>query len=353
MEFSVFSLSMLVLFVIFTRQMGVCNTDRNLISWEDLSIEKYLGKSGSNDTDQGRVIVVSKDGTGDSKTVQGAVDLVPLWSKERVKIIILPGVYREKVIVPLNKPYVSFVGNESSETVISWNTRASDRGPNGQFVGTLSSASVAIESDYFCARGITFENTAPSPQPGATGMQAVALRVSGDKAVFFRCKILGSQDTLFDQRGRHYFHKCYVQGSIDFIFGNGRSLYQGCTLHTTAASYGAIAASERNSTSENSGFSFLNCRLTGSGIIYLGRAWGRYARVVYSYCNLDGIVIPGGWNDWGDPSRRKTVWFGEFKCEGKGASSIGRVPWAKSLSYEEAKPFLDKDFIDGDQWLRL
>lgn len=94
MEFSVFSLSMLVLFVIFTRQMGVCNTDRNLISWEDLSIEKYLGKSGSNETDQGRVIVVSKDGKGDSKTVQGAVDLVPLWSKERVKIIILPGVYR-------------------------------------------------------------------------------------------------------------------------------------------------------------------------------------------------------------------------------------------------------------------
>lgn len=64
---------------------------------------------------------------------------------------------REKVIVPLNKPYVSFVGNESSETVISWNSRASDRGSNGQFVGTLSSASVAIESDYFCARGITFE----------------------------------------------------------------------------------------------------------------------------------------------------------------------------------------------------
>lgn len=82
-------------------------------------------------------------------------------------------------------------------------------------------------------------------------------------------------------------------------------LNQGCTLHTTAATYGAIAASKRNSTSENSGFSFLNCRLTGSGIIYLGRAWGRYARVVYSFCNLDGIVIPGGWNDWGDPSRRK------------------------------------------------
>lgn len=64
---------------------------------------------------------------------------------------------REKVVVPLDKPYVSFVGIESSETVISWNSRASDRGPTGKIVGTLSSASVAVESDYFCARGITFE----------------------------------------------------------------------------------------------------------------------------------------------------------------------------------------------------
>lgn len=57
-------------------------------------------------------------------------------------------------------------------------------------------------------------------------MQAVALRVSGDKAMFFRCRILGSQDTLFDHWGRHYFFDSYIQGSIDFIFGSARSLYQ-------------------------------------------------------------------------------------------------------------------------------
>jgi pectinesterase len=84
-----------------------------------------------------------------------------------------------------------------------------------------------------------------------------------------------------------------------------RARAQGCTLHAVATSYGAIAASQRSSAEEDSGFSFVGCRLTGSGMLYLGRAWGRYARVVYSYCDLGGIVVPQGWSDWGDQSRTK------------------------------------------------
>jgi pectin methylesterase-like acyl-CoA thioesterase len=58
------------------------------------------------------------------------------------------------------------------------------------------------------------------------GQQAVALRLSGDKTMLYRCRILGTQDTLFDNIGRHYLFNCDIQGSIDFIFGNARSLYQ-------------------------------------------------------------------------------------------------------------------------------
>uniref|UniRef100_A0A1D1Z2G3 Pectinesterase n=1 Tax=Anthurium amnicola TaxID=1678845 RepID=A0A1D1Z2G3_9ARAE len=324
------------------------------ISWADME-GSFSGNSDGEDgpAEEARVIVVSKEGNGDSRTVQAAVDLVPHGNRERVKIFILPGVYREKVVVPASKPYISFIANESSETAISWHTRASDRGSNGQVIGTFDSATVAVDSDYFCAKGITFVNTATGAFPGSEGMQAVALRVSGDKAVFFRCRMLGSQDTLFDQFGRHYFFECYVQGSIDFIFGSARSLYQACTLHAVASSYGAIAASQRTSPAEDSGFSFINCRLTGSGTLYLGRAWGRYARVVYSYCQFDGIVNPEGWNDWGDSSRRRTAWFGEYNCVGRGADLSGRVPWARSLTYEEARPFLDRSYIDGYLWLRL
>lgn len=67
---------------------------------------------------------------------------------------------------------------------------------------------------------------APIPKPGDVGAQAVAIRISGDQAAFLSCGFFGAQDTLHDDRGRHYFKDCYIQGSIDFIFGNGRSLYE-------------------------------------------------------------------------------------------------------------------------------
>lgn len=144
-----------------------------------------------------------------------------------------------------------------------------------------------------------------------------------------------------------------------WIFWNGAAeesvamAARGCTLHAVATSYGAIAASQRSSAAEDSGFSFVGCRLTGSGMLYLGRAWGRYARVVYSYCDLSGIVVPQGWSDWGDRSRTKTVLFGEYSCKGPGASTRQRVPWSRSLTYDEARPFLGRSFINGEQWLRL
>lgn len=74
------------------------------------------------------------------------------------------------------------------------------------------------------------QNTAPQPEPGAVLRQAVALRITGDRAAFYNTSFYGFQDTLYDHRGRHYFENCYIYGSIDFIFGNGRSLYKVCAI---------------------------------------------------------------------------------------------------------------------------
>lgn len=70
------------------------------------------------------------------------------------------------------------------------------------------------------------KNVAPIPNPGDVGAQAVAIRVGADQAAFWGCGFFGAQDTLHDDRGRHYFKECHIQGSIDFIFGDGRSLYE-------------------------------------------------------------------------------------------------------------------------------
>lgn len=70
------------------------------------------------------------------------------------------------------------------------------------------------------------QNTTPVPAPGAVGKQAVAFRISADTAAFVGCRFLGAQDTLYDHLGRHYYKDCYLEGSVDFIFGNALSLYE-------------------------------------------------------------------------------------------------------------------------------
>ncbi|GAU38057.1 hypothetical protein TSUD_146140 [Trifolium subterraneum] len=42
----------------------------------------------------------------------------------------------------------------------------------------------------------------------------------------FNSEFKGFQDTLYDDKGLHYFKDCMIQGSVDFIFGDGRSLYE-------------------------------------------------------------------------------------------------------------------------------
>lgn len=66
---------------------------------------------------------------------------------------------REKIYIPRTKPYISFIGqqNQTSRTIITWNNKASDKDQHGVELGTYNSASVAIESDYFCATAVTFE----------------------------------------------------------------------------------------------------------------------------------------------------------------------------------------------------
>ncbi|PIN11403.1 Pectinesterase [Handroanthus impetiginosus] len=333
---------------------GQSNGDgRKYITWNDLKMDDHrlpLRDSAN----QNKVIVVDKNGRGDSLTVQGAVDMVPENNADRVKIHILPGVYREKVNVPANKPYISFIGDEgdASATVITWHDKASDRVPNGRSLGTWNSASVTLESVYFCASGITFENTVIAVVGGVNGYQAVALRIAGEKALFYKVRFLGSQDTLLDETGLHYFYLCFIQGSIDFIFGNANSLYQECVISVVADGF-AVAAHHRNSVAEDTGFSFVNCTVKGTGNIYLGRAWGNYSRITYSYSVFDINVRPEGWEDWKIPSRRNTVVFGEYECRGRGADRRGRAPWSKAMDYSEAKPFLDTTFIRGEQWLKL
>ncbi|XP_021718122.1 probable pectinesterase 53 isoform X1 [Chenopodium quinoa] len=285
-------------------------------------------------------------------SVQKAIKSLPILNSCRVVISIGPGTYREKVEVPVTMAYITIKGAGADKTIIEWDDTADRLGQSRQPLGTYGSATFAVNSPYFIAKNITFKNVAPLPPTGALGKQAVALRISADKAAFIGCKFIGTQDTLYDHIGRHYFRECYIQGSVDFVFGNGLSLYDACHLHAVSNNYGALTAQKRESFLEETGFSFLNCKVTGSGALYLGRAWGTFSRVVFAYTYMDKIIAPGGWYDWGDKNRDMTVFYGQYKCSGPGANYGGRVAWSRELTSQEAQPFISYDFIDGYEWLR-
>ncbi|CAH9082571.1 unnamed protein product [Cuscuta epithymum] len=300
-------------------------------------------------------IRVSQDGKGDFKTIQKAIDSIPPHNARRVLIYIQPGLYREKVHISKKLPFVTLIaGNSSDPPKITGNDTASDMGRDGRPLRTFHSATVAIDADYFVAVNILFENTAKADVGrSVNGEQGVALRITGTKAAFFNCGFYGSQDTLYDHKGLHYFKNCFIQGAVDFIFGYGRSLYQNCHLKSVAQNgvAASLTAQKRTAKSFASGFSFTNCTVTGTGSVYLGRAWGDYSRVIFSFSYLDALVLPQGWSDWGQPLRDSKVYYGEYKCSGPGANTTRRVPWARTLTKQEALPFIGPYFIHAHSWL--
>ncbi|RHN50680.1 putative pectinesterase [Medicago truncatula] len=129
----------------------------------------------------------------------------------------------EKIVIPITLPFITFLGDAKGNSKITWNDSYSTIGSDGKPLETYKSASVAVEADYFIAINMIFKNTAYFPTKVE---QAVAIRVTGNKAAFYNCLFYGVQDTLYDHKGLHYFKNCYIQGAVDFVFGDGTSLYE-------------------------------------------------------------------------------------------------------------------------------
>ncbi len=303
------------------------------------------------------LLSVAKDGTGDYKTIQEAINAVRDLAKQRVKIFIRKGVYHEKVNVPSWKTNISLIGESRDSTIITYDDFSGKPNPGGtdaykkdKFT-TYTCFTVLVQGNDFTAENLTIQNTA-----GRVG-QAVALHVEADRVSIKNCKILGNQDTLYaaKENSRQYYHDCFIEGTTDFIFGEAIAVFQNCTIKSLVNSYITAAATRF---SQAFGFVFFDCKLvadTAVKKVYLGRPWRPYAKTVFINCEMGSHIEPEGWNAWkGDamfPDKEKTVFYAEYGSKGPGASNKGRVSWSRQLRVKEAKLYTIKNILSGtDNW---
>ncbi|PRQ59696.1 putative pectinesterase [Rosa chinensis] len=291
-----------------------------------------------------KVVKVMQDG-GDYKKIMEAIDSIPAGNTKRVIVYIGGGTYNEKITIPKNKPFVTLVGDSKNIPNLTYSGDAAK-------YGTVNSATLAVESDYFTAANLNIINSSPKPDGKREGAQAVALRVSGTKAALYNCKMYGFQDTICDDKGYHFFKDCYVEGTVDFIFGSGKSLYLSTHLHVLGDTGMTVITAQARDSKEDTGYSFVHCNITGTAKgTFLGRAWRASPQVVYAYTAMGEVVSPEGWTDNRHPEYDNSVNFGEYKCIGPGSSMSKRVKFTKELSEADAKPYISLSFIEGSKWL--
>ncbi|KAL0578164.1 hypothetical protein V5O48_003830 [Marasmius crinis-equi] len=268
-------------------------------------------------------IVVRGSGTqsGEFSTVQAAVNSLPNDSSSRT-IFIFPGTYNEQVSITRSGP-LTIMGSttdtlsQSANSVTIQHSLSATQAGNDDNSGTLR-----VHKDNFKLYNVNVRNTF------GQGSQALALSSYGNNIGYYASGFYGFQDTVLANEGNQYFGLCYIEGAVDYIFGqHARVFFQKNTIASVAA--GAITADGPSSASDPSLFvinksnvitsSAATATLTGK--VFLGRPWSQWARVAFTQCTLGDLINGAGFEQWSSATpNTQDVEFVEFGNTGAGAS---------------------------------
>ena len=318
-----------------------------LAAWPVLAANKY---------DNPDTLVVSRDGTGEFRTIDEAIEVCRAFMDYTKVIYVKKGVYKEKLIIPSWLTNITICGEDRNNTIITWDDHANIKMPvggldseaavKGKPIGTFRTYTLKVQGSYITLKDITIENNA------AKLGQAVALHTEGDHILVQNCRLLGNQDTVYTGVGgtRVAFYDCYIEGTTDFIFGPSIAWFQNCEIHSKANSYITAASTPAG---QKYGYVFYKCRLTADkdvDKVYLGRPWRPFAATIFMDCELGKHIRPEGWHNWNNAKNEETARYAEYGNKGEGASTKNRVKWSKQLSKKEAAKVTLLDAFGEDCW---
>ena len=318
-----------------------------LAAWPVLAANKY---------DNPDTLVVSRDGTGEFRTIDEAIEVCRAFMDYTKVIYVKKGVYKEKLIIPSWLTNITICGEDRDNTIITWDDHANIKMPvggldseaavKGKPMGTFRTYTLKVQGSYITLKDITIENNA------AKLGQAVALHTEGDHILVQNCRLLGNQDTVYTGVGgtRVAFYNCYIEGTTDFIFGPSIAWFQNCEIHSKANSYITAASTPAG---QKYGYVFYKCRLTADkdvDKVYLGRPWRPFAATIFMDCELGKHIRPEGWHNWNNAKNEETARYAEYGNKGEGASTKNRVKWSKQLSKKEAAKVTLLNAFGEDCW---
>ncbi len=315
------------------------------------------------------VVTVAADGPAQFKTVQAAVDSA---TESGLVIRIAPGTYREKLHIAQNGIELLGTGKKPEDVVLTYDDSAKSAG------GTGKSGSVNVSGDDFKAENLTIQNDWEKKNARLSeGAQAVALMLTGDREVLRHVRLLGYQDTLYaasktchgasDQTAaeasgqpchasRQLFEDCYIEGHVDYIFGDAKAVFNRCELHGMAHSIVTITAQSKLYPLEDSGYLFLHCIITGDAAVdklSFGRPWRPYSKVYFVDTVVKGSELdPPGWMEWA--GKLATSDYAEYNTRNADGTPVKvdkRIPPSHQLTAAEAEKLTVASWLTGpDGW---
>lgn len=317
-----------------------------------------LEESAPNSTTE---ITVALDGTGDFGSLQAAIGSVPSGSTLPRTITVKPGTYRESVNVWADRPNLTIQGATANpaDVVVTYDLPANGVKFFGGTWGAGGSATLNVLAEGTTVRNLTVENAYDEATNG--GSQALAVRSVADRVTFDGTRFLGNQDTYLadttgrDATARTYLKNCYIEGDVDFIYGRGTAVLDGCTIHSldrgSATNNGYIVAPSTKD-SNPYGILIVDSTLTSDaapGTVSLGRPWfassdpNAHPMAVIRDSVLGSHIAVQGWSDMSGHSWTEGR-FAEFNNSGPGAYVNEFHP---QLTPEDALKFTKEAFL-GD-----
>ena len=314
---------------------------------EVYNVESFVSK----DETTGYYVISSGDVSSLLLTIKSA--------QEGDRIFLPNGTYDfgETVKTPISANNLSIIG-QSADGVIIRNA------PDVKVEGLGSADLFQNFSTGLYMQDLTLQNDLDYYKAG-TG-RAPVLQDLGTQTIMKNVNMRSYQDTYYSKSGDYYFEGGLIQGTVDYICGNGNAYFNGVTLlnksRSATGSTGDCTITAANTSSNLKGYVFNGCTIeTESKTFNFGRSWGTAKTAFLNTTINSGKLAATRWTVAGMNSA--PVSYKEYNTVDKSGNgmntpasniiefthSTGNNTMETVLSAEEAQEYaLDKFFTSWD-----